>query len=80
MPTGMVKRLWFNTQNVLLMANPFNLSVEAMTIRLEILGLIGTPKQTPRVYFRTHGVLISHGWINRIRQPCSSVACQLTSW
>jgi IrrE N-terminal-like domain len=58
MPTGMVKRLWFSTQNVSLMASMFNVSVEAMTTRLEILGLIGTPKQAPRVYFRTHGILI----------------------
>jgi hypothetical protein len=58
MPTGTVKRLWFSTQSVPLMATMFNVSVEAMTTRLEILGLIGQPKPLPKVYFRTNGTLI----------------------
>jgi len=58
MPTGLTKRLWFTTQDVPLMATMFNVSVEAMTTRLEILGLIGEPKAPPKVYFRTSGTLI----------------------
>jgi Zn-dependent peptidase ImmA (M78 family) len=53
MPTPLVKRLWFSTQNLALMAGLFNVSVEAMTTKLERLGLIGEPKPMPRVYFRT---------------------------
>lgn len=57
MPTGMVKRLWFSTQDVSLLATMFDVSMEAMTTRLEILGLIGQPKPLPKVYFRGNGSL-----------------------
>jgi hypothetical protein len=56
-PTGMVKRHWFLTQNKELMATMFDVSVEAMTTRLERLGLIGEPKARPRVYFRSSGIM-----------------------
>lgn len=52
MPTGLVKRIWFNTQNLTLTATMFNVSVEAMAKRLERLGLMGEPKLPPRSYFR----------------------------
>lgn len=57
MPTRLVKRLWFRTQNVELMASLFNVSPEAMTTRLSVLGLIGDPKPAPRGYFRTAGTM-----------------------
>jgi len=56
MPTMLVKRIWFRTQNVQLAATMFNVSAEAMTTRLERLGLIGEPKPRPRVYFRATGL------------------------
>lgn len=52
MPTMLVKRIWFKTQSVQLGATMFNVSAEAMTTRLEKLGLIGTPRPRPRIYFR----------------------------
>jgi Zn-dependent peptidase ImmA (M78 family) len=57
MPTYLVKRIWFNTQNLSLAANMFNVSVEAMATRLERLNLIGKPKPVPRMYFRGAGDL-----------------------
>lgn len=57
MPTSLVKRIWFQTQNLGLSANIFDVSVEAMATRLERLNLIGEPKPAPRVYFRRTGVL-----------------------
>jgi Zn-dependent peptidase ImmA (M78 family) len=53
MPTRLIKRAWFASQDLPLMATLFNVSREAMTTRLEKLGLIGEPKPRPRVYFRT---------------------------
>jgi hypothetical protein len=58
MPTGMVKRLWFSLQDVSLLATMFHVSIEAMTTRLEILGLIGQPKAIPKVYFRASSLTI----------------------
>lgn len=55
MPTVLVKRIWFQSQNVSLCAALFNVSSEAMSKRLTVLGLIGEPKPTPRMYFRTVG-------------------------
>jgi IrrE N-terminal-like domain len=52
MPTGMVKRIWFTTQDVSLCASLFHVSGEAMTTRLEKLGLIGESKPAPQIYFR----------------------------
>ncbi|MEC3976232.1 ImmA/IrrE family metallo-endopeptidase [Amycolatopsis sp. H20-H5] len=57
MPTALVKRIWFTTQNLSLAASLFNVSTEAMATRLEKLGLIGTPKPAPRIYFRQVGSL-----------------------
>lgn len=53
MPTMLVKRAWFRSQNLSMMANLFNVSPEAMDTRLRRLGLIDTP-QPPRTraYFR----------------------------
>ena len=59
MPTMLVKRIWFKTQSVQLAATMFNVSAEAMTTRLEKLGLIGEPKPRPRMYFRTVGFDVS---------------------
>lgn len=58
MPTVLVKRVWFKTQDLPLAATMFNVSVEAMTRRLERLGLIGEPKPAPRRYFRHAGLLL----------------------
>jgi hypothetical protein len=58
MPTGITKRLWFEIQNVSLLAALFDVSVEAMTTRLEILGLVGQPKAAPKVYFRSNSMYI----------------------
>lgn len=58
MPTMLVKRVWFKTQSVQASAALFNVSLEAMTTRLEKLGLIGEPKPRPRMYFRTASIAI----------------------
>jgi hypothetical protein len=55
MPTVLVKRAWFRTQNLSLCAGLFNVSPEAMNKRLTVLGLIGEPKPAPRIYFRSVG-------------------------
>jgi hypothetical protein len=52
MPTPLVKRVWFTSQDLTLAAGLFNVSVEAMATRLERLGLTGEPKPAPRMYFR----------------------------
>jgi Zn-dependent peptidase ImmA (M78 family) len=52
MPSSMVKHLWCKFQDLSLVASMFNVSVEAMAIRLERLGLIGEPAPEPRIYFR----------------------------
>jgi hypothetical protein len=57
MPTALVKRVWFSTQDLSLAANLFNVSTEAMATRLEKLGLIGEPKPAPRMFFRQTGTL-----------------------
>jgi len=57
MPTHLVKRLWYGLRDVTTTAAMFNVSAEAMTVRLEKLGLVGEPKPTPRVYFRCAGSL-----------------------
>jgi hypothetical protein len=56
MPTALIKRYWFRTQDKELMATMFDVSVEAMTTRLERLGLIGESKPKPRLYFRSNGI------------------------
>ncbi len=57
MPTALVKRVWFSTQDLSLSANLFNVSTEAMATRLEKLGLIGERKATPRTFFRQVGTV-----------------------
>jgi IrrE N-terminal-like domain len=57
MPTALVKRVWFSTQDLSLSANLFNVSTEAMATRLEKLGLIGERKAAPRTFFRKTGAL-----------------------
>jgi Zn-dependent peptidase ImmA (M78 family) len=59
MPTPLVKRIWFRTQDIQLAASMFNVSLEAMTTRLEKLGILGEPKPRPRVYFRAAGLMTS---------------------
>lgn len=58
MPTAIVKRVWFSTQDVSLAATMFNVSTEAMTKRLERLGILGEPKPVRRMYFRRTGALL----------------------
>jgi Zn-dependent peptidase ImmA (M78 family) len=58
MPTHLVKRVWFKTQDTTLAASLFNVSPEAMNTRLTKLGLINRkPQPTDRVAFRTHGLM-----------------------
>jgi Zn-dependent peptidase ImmA (M78 family) len=57
MPTPLVKREWFAWQDVATVAAIFNVSCEAMSTRLEKLGLIGQPRPAPRMYFRRAGSL-----------------------
>jgi uncharacterized protein DUF955 len=57
MPTALVKRAWFESQNLSLCATLFNVSPEAMSKRLAVLGLIGEPKSQPRTYFRRAALL-----------------------
>jgi hypothetical protein len=52
MPTALIKREWFAWRDIATVANIFNVSAEAVTTRLEILGILGEPKPTPRFYFR----------------------------
>lgn len=52
MPTALVKRAWYQTQDVTLAASLFHVSSEAMATRLERLNLTGEPHPAPRVYFR----------------------------
>jgi hypothetical protein len=59
MPTRLIKRTWFMSQDVSFMATLFNVSREAMTTRLEKLGLIGEPKPRPRAYFRAAGLTLA---------------------
>lgn len=58
MPTHLVKRVWFRSQNLPLAASVFNVSLEAMKTRLEKLNLIGEPPERPHGYFRRSGNLV----------------------
>jgi Zn-dependent peptidase ImmA (M78 family) len=58
MPTPMVKRVWFSTQELSISASMFNVSTEAMATRLEKLGLMGESKPAPRTYFRRVGLTL----------------------
>jgi Zn-dependent peptidase ImmA (M78 family) len=58
MPKALVRRAWFSSGNVQTVANIFNVSVEAMTTRLEKLNLVGEPRPKPRGYFRRKGLLM----------------------
>lgn len=62
MPTNLVKRVWFKTQDIGLAASLFNVSPEAMNTRLTKLGLINRKAQPDtRVAFRTNGLVrLSH--------------------
>lgn len=57
MPTALVKRAWFKTQDISLCAALFDVSGDAMRKRLLKLGLIAEPKPKPRVYFRHSGAI-----------------------
>jgi hypothetical protein len=57
MPTAMVTRAWFRTQDLRLCAKLFNVSAEAMHRRLTNLGLIERRKMQRTVYFRGAGRL-----------------------
>lgn len=52
MPTALVKRAWFQTQDVRSCAILFNVSLEAMSTRLNKLGLTGEHPKVSRSYFR----------------------------
>lgn len=52
MPTHLVKREWFKWRELSVVANIFNVSTEAMTTRLEKLGILGEPKSISKIYFR----------------------------
>ncbi|HEV2638172.1 MAG TPA: ImmA/IrrE family metallo-endopeptidase [Actinocrinis sp.] len=69
MPTGLVKRIWFNSQDIQLAASMFNVSREAMTTRLEKLGILGDPKPRPRLYFRATGLMTAEP---SVCEPCFS--------
>jgi hypothetical protein len=56
MPTMLVKRVWFATQDISLAASAFNVSLDAMATRLKKLGLIGERKPRPHTYFRGPGM------------------------
>ncbi len=58
MPKPLVTSAWFKCQNVSLLANLFDVSVEAMTRRLTKLGILGTPQRRPHTYFRQSGSLL----------------------
>lgn len=58
MPTGLIKREWFAWRDVETVANIFNVSTEAVTCRLEKLGILGEPKPVSRVYFRRASSLV----------------------
>lgn len=64
MPTMLVKRTWFASQDVERLARQFCVSAEAMTTRLERLGLVDRPKPTSRTFFRRVGQ--PAGFTNRI--------------
>jgi Zn-dependent peptidase ImmA (M78 family) len=61
MPTGLVKRLWFETQNIPKMAKLFNVSMEAMSRRVDKLNLAGETRPRPRTYFRRASSLFVPG-------------------
>lgn len=52
MPASLVKRVWKRTEDIALAASLFNVSREAMRVRLVKLGFIERPTATPRAYFR----------------------------
>jgi len=58
MPSHLVKRLWFRSQDVHLVAGMFNVSLEAMNTRLQKMGLIGERPSRPEGYFRRSGNLL----------------------
>ncbi len=62
MPTEQVEQVWFDTRNVFQAADIFKVSPEAMTRRLEKLGLIGEPQGPPddSEFFRATGPKIDY--------------------
>jgi hypothetical protein len=65
MPTALVKQVWYRTQDVSLTAGVFNVSPEAMSTRLERLGLRGQERHSFKSYFRRGALAI---------EPCTSAA------
>jgi len=65
MPTALVKQVWYKTQDVDLAAGMFNVSPEAMSTRLERLGLRDRRPKVLKSYFRRSVLAI---------EPCTSVA------
>jgi len=56
MPTMLVKRAWFASQDIDRLARLFCVSPEAMTTRLERLGLIAPKQPESRIFFRRTGI------------------------
>lgn len=52
MPTGLFKSAWFRTQDIALIANLFHVSHEAVSTRLDKLGMRDQPQPKSRTYFR----------------------------
>ena len=57
MPVAPFKRVWFQTQDIDLLANLFHVSPEAASTRLDKLGLRDDPLTTTHTYFRRPGLL-----------------------
>lgn len=58
MPAPLVKRVWRRTEDIALAASLFNVSREAMRVRLVKLGFIERPEAVKRAYFRTAGLYV----------------------
>lgn len=69
MPSHLVKRLWFRSQDIHLVAGLFNVSLEAMRTRLQKMGLIGERPAQPEGYFRRSGNLLQPHDLERALEP-----------
>jgi Zn-dependent peptidase ImmA (M78 family) len=65
MPTALVKQVWYKTQDVDLAAGMFNVSPEAMSTRLERLGLRDRRPRVLKSYFR-RGALAIEPCVNAV--------------
>ena len=65
MPTALVKQTWYRAQDVSLAAGVFNVSPEAMSTRLERLGLRDKEQRSFKSYFRRGALAV---------EPCANAA------